>query len=186
MKLMLKNVRLAFPVLWEAKTFNGEGKPAYSAALIIARDDEQIGKVKKCISAVAKERWKDKAEQVLKSLVAQEKIALRDGDNKPDYDGFSGHMYVGTRSVVRPLVIDADKTPLTESDGKPYAGCYVNASLEFWAQDNNYGKRINASLRGVQFVRDGEAFAGSSSASADEFDALVAESMENAEYADFV
>lgn len=186
MKLMLKNVRIAFPVLWEAKTFNGEGKPAFSAALLMNRDDEQIKKVKQAISAVAKERWGAKAEQILKGLVAGEKIALRDGDNKPDYDGFAGTMYVGARSAVRPLVLDADKTPLNESDGKPYAGCYVNASIELWAQDNNYGKRVNASLRGVQFVRDGEAFAGSGAASADEFDALVAESMENAEYADFV
>ena len=186
MKIMLKNVRLAFPVLWEAKTFNGEGKPAYSAALLMSRDDEQVKKIKQAISAVAKERWKDKAEQVLKSLVAQDKIALRDGDNKPDYDGFAGNMYVGTRSAVRPLVVDRDRSQLTEADGKPYAGCYVNASIELWPQDNNYGKRINASLRGIQFVRDGDAFAGSSAASADEFDALVAESMENAEYDDFV
>jgi hypothetical protein len=27
-----------------------------------------------------------------------------------------------------------------------------------WAQDNKYGKRINASLEAIQFVRHGEAF----------------------------
>ena len=32
MKLKLNNVRLAFPVLFEAKTVNGEGKPAFSAS----------------------------------------------------------------------------------------------------------------------------------------------------------
>ena len=36
----------------------------------------------------------------------------------------------------------------------------MNAIVELWAQDNNYGKRINASLAGVQFAKDGEAFAG--------------------------
>ncbi|EOA7521129.1 ssDNA-binding protein, partial [Escherichia coli] len=32
------------------------------------------------------------------------------------------------------------------------------------------GKRINASLGGVQFLRDGDAFAGGGVASADDFD----------------
>lgn len=36
--------------------------------------------------------------------------------------------------------------------------------------DNNFGKRINASLGGVQFYRDGDAFAGGGVASEDDFD----------------
>ena len=97
-------------------------------------------------------------------------MALHDGDLKSNYDGFPGNLYVSARSTTRPLVINNDKSPLTEQDGKPYAGCYVNASIELWAQDNNYGKRVNASLRGVQFLRDGDAFAGGGAASEDEFD----------------
>jgi hypothetical protein len=69
-------------------------------------------------------------------------------------------------------VIDRDKTPLTSADGRPYAGCFVNASVELWAQDNNFGKRINASLRGVQFFKDGDAFSGGGAASDDEFDSV--------------
>ena len=79
-----------------------------------------------------------------------------------------------TRAQGRPLVIDADKSPLTEQDGKPYSGCYVNASIELWAQDNNYGKRVNASLSGVQFFRDGDAFAGGRAADVDDFDDVTA------------
>ncbi|EAA6845047.1 DUF2815 domain-containing protein, partial [Salmonella enterica subsp. enterica] len=33
-----------------------------------------------------------------------------------------------------------------------------------------FGKRVNASLSGVQFLRDGDAFTGGQPASADEFD----------------
>jgi hypothetical protein len=54
----------------------------------------------------------------------------------------------------------------------------VNASIELWCQDNNYGKRINASLRGVQFLKDGEAFAGGGVANADEFDDLAADEID--------
>ena len=67
-------------------------------------------------------------------------------------------MYVSARSVKRPGVVDRDLSPLTAEDGKPYAGCYVFATIRLWAQDNQWGKRINASLRNVQFIKDGEAF----------------------------
>jgi hypothetical protein len=71
-------------------------------------------------------------------------------------------------------VIDRDKSPLTAEDGKPYSGCYVNCSLELWAQDNSYGKRINAQLGGVQFFKDGDAFSGGGSAAdADDFDEIT-------------
>lgn len=42
--------------------------------------------------------------------------------------------------------------------------------IDVWAQDNNFGKRINASLGGVQFLRDGDAFAGGGVASEEDFD----------------
>lgn len=172
MKVKLNNVRLAFPQLFEAKTVNGEGEPAFSASLLIDPADPQIKALNAAIDAVAKEKWAAKAEAILKTMRATDKTCLHDGDLKDQYAGFEGMLYVSARSKTRPLVIDADKTPLTAKDGKPYAGCYVNASIELWAQDNSYGKRVNASLRGVQFLRDGDAFAGGAPASEDEFDDL--------------
>jgi hypothetical protein len=71
----------------------------------------------------------------------------------------------------RPLVITRDKTPIVESDNIVYAGCYVNAIVSLWAQNNQYGKRINAQLDAVQFVRDGEPF-GDGGVSPNEFDAF--------------
>lgn len=170
MKLKIANVRLAFPVLFEAKTVNGEGKPAFSASFLINPADPQVKAINAAIEQVAKDKWGAKAEAILKQMRAQDKVCLHDGDLKSNYDGFPGNLYVSARSATRPLVIDRDKAPLNEQDGKPYAGCYVNASVELWPQDNNYGKRINASLRGVQFLRDGDAFAGGGAASEDEFD----------------
>lgn len=173
MKLKLSNVRLAFPTLFEAKTVNGEGKPAFSASFLLDPADPQVATINQAIDACAKDKWGAKADAILKAMRGADKVFLHDGDLKDNYEGFAGTLYVSSRSTTRPLVIDADKTPLTEKDGKPYAGCYVNASIELWAQDNNYGKRVNASLRGVQFLRDGDAFAGGAPASDDEFDDLT-------------
>ena len=77
--------------------------------------------------------------------------------------------FLACHSTVRPTVLDRDKTPLTENDGKPYAGCYVNAVVDIYAQKGDF-PGIRASVSGVQFHSDGEAFGGGRPASADEFD----------------
>ena len=177
MIVKLNNVRLCFPQLFEAKTVNGEGKPAFSAAFLIDPKDPQIEVLNKAIEAVAKEKWGAKADAMLKTIRAADKTCLHSGDLKANYDGFEGMMYVSARNALRPLVVDVNKAPLTAEDGKPYAGCYVNASVELWTQDNNYGKRVNATLRGVQFYKDGESFAGGGVASDDDFDDLTADDL---------
>ena len=138
---------------------------------------EKLKAINAAIEAVAREKWGVKADANLKTLRAADKTCLHSGDLKSNYAGFEGMLYVSARNALRPLVIDVNKAPLAEEDGKPYAGCFVNASVELWVQDNNYGKRINATLAGVQFYRDGEHFAGGGVADADEFDDLTAEDL---------
>lgn len=176
MKIRLNNVRLAFPALFEAKTFQGEGAPAFSAAFILGADHPQLEQIKAAIEKVGSEKWGAKWPQIKKTIEAKDALAFRSGDLKTEYEGFEGNFYVSARNKTRPAVFDRDsKTRLEQEDGKPYAGCYVNAAIEFWAQDNSFGKRINASLSGVQFFRDGEAFAGGGVATEADFDDLSAE-----------
>lgn len=170
MKIKLNNVRLAFPALFEAKTVNGEGDPAFSASFLMEPNHPAVAELRAAFEQIGKEKWAAKWPAIKKEIEAKDRLALHDGDLKSQYGGFEGNLYVSSRAKTRPLVIDKDRSPLTAADGKPYAGCYVNASIELWAQDNNYGKRINATLRGVQFYRDGDAFAGGAPADADEFD----------------
>ena len=170
MLLKLKNVRIAFPAIFEAKTFEGTGDPAYSASFILEKGNPGIKEAEATILAVAKEKWGAKADAVLKDLKAKDKTCLRDGDSKADYDGFPGNMYIAARNKSRPLVIDRDKSPLTQADGKPYGGAFVNANVDIWPQDNGFGKRINATLVGVQFSKDGDAFSGAAPGTPDDFE----------------
>jgi len=170
MKLKLLNVRLAFPQLFEAKTVAGEGKPAHSGTFLIDPADPQVKAINAAIDATAKEKWGAKADAILKQARAADKVCLHNGDLKATYDGFPGNLFISARNPLRPTVVDADKTPLTEKDGRPYAGCYVHVVLELWAQDNQYGKRVNATLMGVQFYKDGDSFTGGGVASEDDFD----------------
>ena len=89
-----------------------------------------------------------------------------------DFGGFAGCMSIKASTKRRPIVINRDKSPITEDDGIIYPGCYVNAIIEVWAQNNAWGKRVNANLLGVQFVADGEPFGSGVSASADDFDVV--------------
>lgn len=170
MKLFLNMVRLAFPELYEAKTMDGEGDPSFSASLILTPQHPDIKALNAVIEAVAKEKWGAKADAILEGILAADKGCLHNGDRKAHLAGFKGNKFVPARSATRPLVIDANKVPLTKKDGKPYSGCYVNGHIDVWAQDNKFGKRINAGLCGIQFVKDGDSFRGSGASSVDEFD----------------
>lgn len=173
MKILIKNVRLAFPNLFKATAPATGGEPAFSASFLLAPSHPQFKELEAAIASVAKEKWQAKADVTLKALKSSDKTCLHNGDAKSEYDGFEGMFYISTRSKTRPTVVAGDRSPLSAEDGKPYAGCFVDASIEIWAQDNNFGKRINAQLRGVQFRRDGDAFGGGSKpADADEFEEI--------------
>ena len=174
-RIMLNDVRLSFaPGLFEPSVPKGSQpgtKPKYNCGIILSPDHPQLEAVRAKMKAVAQEKWGAKWEATYTALEKQDKLALHDGDLKPNYDGYPGNFFLNPNSEesAPPTVIDRDRTKLTARSGRPYAGCYVNASIEIWAQDNTFGKRINAQLRGVQFLRDGDAFSSARPADVDEF-----------------
>jgi hypothetical protein len=82
-------------------------------------------------------------------------------------------MALSAKNVKRPTIVDRNGAPLVQADGKPYDGCFVLAKVSFWAQDNNHGKAVRASLLGVQFMYDGDSFSAGRVASAEEFEDLT-------------
>ena len=177
-RIMLRNVRLSFPALFEPEAFKPGDEPKYKATFLVDKDSPQIAEVNAAILAVLRESPKvgpKKADTVLKQISGNpNKFCWQTGDNT-DYDGYAGMMSLAAKAkeAARPTVIDANKAPLTARDGKPYAGCYVNASVELYVYDN-LGIGITAQLRGVQFLRDGDAFAAGRPADGDEFEEVAA------------
>jgi len=171
MIVKLKNVRLAFPNLFTPQSVNGS-EPKFNAVFLIDPNNPVVKEIEAAMLDVAKAKWGAKGQAQFDAAKKGGKVCLRDGADKPDYDGFEGNLYLSASNATRPMVLDRDRSPLTQADGRPYAGCYVHGSVEIWAQDNQYGKRINASLRGVQFFKDGDSFAGGTPVSEDEFDDL--------------
>lgn len=163
-KLVLKSVRLSFPSLFATEKYNGTDTGKFAATFLIPKDDKQAKEIQKAVVSAAEEHF---GKPVPKAV----KYCLGDGDEK-EYDGYADHWSIKATTKRRPIVIDRDKTPLVEEDGKPYAGCFVNASIEIWVMDNQYGKRVLAALNGVQFNKDGEAFGSGASSAMDDFDEL--------------
>jgi len=163
----LTNVRLSFPALWQPRVGpDANSKPSYQASFILDKkaNAADIEKVRAVIASIVKESFKGKMPP---------KICLRDGSEKPDVDGYGdGVMFISARSDKKPEVVARNMEKIIESDGKVYAGCVVNATVRLWAQDNNYGKRINAQLRAIQFVKDGAAFGEAAVDVTKEFTAL--------------
>lgn len=160
-KISIKNARLSFPSLFQKASFDGkEGK--YEATLLFPKTDT---KTYDAIMAAIEECKKEN-----KLKVASDKLFIKDGDDI-EYDGYAGMWAVKASNNKRPTTINRDRTPLVEADEVLYAGCYVNAIVEPWGQNNKFGKRVNANLLGIQFVKDGESFGdGGTSASVDDFE----------------
>lgn len=187
MKIRVRNVRLAFPALFQPRAFGAEDSaPAYSASFIlegqgtdpvveVARPQPdgttkwQETKLWDVLLTVARDKWGAKGEQNFRALKSSGKLCVRDGADKAAYSGFEGNLYISARNPqVKPLVLGPDRKELDPDSGKLYAGCYVHAVLDIYAQDNAYGKRINASIGTVMFAKDGEAFGGGARGSADD------------------
>ncbi len=116
---------------------------------MIERNDPQLKHIKGVIAELARTKWQNK---VPKSL----KTCLVDGEEK-DNEAYHEYITISASEKMRPAIVNRDGvTPVYEEDGTVYSGCYVNVILTLWAQDNQYGKRINANLRAIQYVRDGE------------------------------
>lgn len=155
MKHTFNGARLAFPDIFEP---NKDGK--FAAAFIFPPDHPGIEALKKVVQEVGAAKWGPKWAQIGKELKAGDNLLIHNGDSKASYVGYEGNLFFNANNTVRPTVVDRDRSPLVAADGKPYSGCYVNVIIDVWAQDNQYGKKVNAQLQGIQFVKDGEAFSG--------------------------
>lgn len=174
-QVILKDVRLSYPELFTPREYTpGDGKPRFSAVFIIEPGSENHKTLMSAIQAEMKEKFGDKAKVRYEAMKNDSKsFCYVNGDLKDD-ENFEGKMLLAAHrhaSKGAPAVVDRNpKKKLTAADGKPYAGCYVNTKVEIYVQNKgNIGVRCD--LLGVQFSKDGEAFAGAP-ATADGFEDL--------------
>jgi hypothetical protein len=170
-RYVLLNWRLAFGQgLWvkskPAKADPGV-KEKFRISLLGEREHPQLPEINKIIRAEAQGKFGAKWEATLKAAEAQQKVCLRDGDLKAEYEGFADHWAISANSFTRPTAFKG-KEPVTEDSGIIYSGCNVNAIVTFKAYDN-VSKGVTCELNGVQWHSANDAFAGGKAADPDEF-----------------
>jgi len=185
----LSNVRASYlycfePFVARPTAQNPNPKPVFTCHFLMAPNHPDLARVAATIEAVGSaKQWKGGAQWagVKEGLKGQDKLCLHRGDiSKAGQPEYAGLFYISGNNQRRFTVVDADRTPLTAKDGKPYSGCYVNAIIDIYAQDNDFGKRINATITGIQFVRHGDSFGGGAAPAAPEEFGVVAGSADMA------
>lgn len=150
--IKIKYARCIYPSLFRTEVFKGEDTQKYSITLIL--DKEKDAAVIEEIQAEIDRRVKDLK---VKKLGA-DKICLKDGDESgiAEYEGC--YTIKATRKK-KPKVFDSEGDE-TDDEDLIYGGCFVNAIIDLWTQNNSWGKRVNANIYGVKFVDDGEPLGG--------------------------
>lgn len=177
--IMLKNVRCSFPQLWKEDVKDGQ---TFGRGITLLLDKTEhaakINAIRSAMQLVADESSK------LKGILPEDHmLCLKKAPrNRAEY----GDVMVLKAGAQRtPLVLldtvdPVTKQPMraTEETDKIFSGCYVNAKIDIWGQDNKYGQRINAKIIAVQFAAPGESFDGSyvpEEVAAEGFDAIEGE-----------
>lgn len=161
----IRNVRLSYPVLFQPRAFKNKdgtfsGDLKYSASFLLDKvtNKGDIDALTKAALLTKQEKWQGKQVNFTGK-------SIRDGSEKEATDGYSDKLvFISASHLPKPgdnwskCVVDEKLNPVTAEDAKFYAGCYVNATVKAWAQDNGFGKRINWQLVNVQYLRKGEPF----------------------------
>lgn len=161
--IRIDNVRVSFPHL--DKPYVGERDDGSSKAFFGI-----VGMLPKKTHVAAKDLIVEAINALLAAQpdnpkVSADKKFIRNGDDS-DREEYAGHWTVSARESRRPAVRN-QRGELILDEAKIadmiYGGCYCNILIRPWYQDGQkvgkgYGKRVNAGLVGVQFVRDGEPF----------------------------
>jgi len=161
-QLTTGKVRFSYCTLFTPRAIKEGDQPKYSVTLLIPKSDKAtLAKINGAVEA-AKDAYMKKNPG--KKLPTAMKISMHDGDGERVNGGefgeeCKGHYVMTVSSKNPPVVIYADKTPLTDPQ-ELYSGCYGRVVINFYVYDFQGNKGVSAGLNGVMKLYDGEPLAG--------------------------
>lgn len=160
----LNNVVLSFPTLIKPRAFAPGQVEKYSADFIMEPNDPQYEEFKQYAVSIAREKFADKADGILKMIGDNRKLrCFGDGNDRVKvadgsiYAGYEGNVYIGANSEDKPDLYDEVGNVLMNAT-KLSGGSIVNAYIRPWCQQNQYGNAIRCEVVAVQYVKAGESF----------------------------
>lgn len=151
--IRIDNVRCSFPHLDKPWAKEEGDTPRFSIVAMLPKDTHSAAK-DLCVKRINELMKENRVEKL-----GSDKKFIRNGDDS-GRDEYEGHWTVSAAENRRPSVRGRDNEVLTPDEilDTVYGGCYVSVLIRPWFQDNKYGKRVNAGLVAVRFMRDGEPF----------------------------
>lgn len=169
-KVVTGKARLSYAHIWQPHAIEEGSEPKYSCSLIIPKSDKKtIAAVNQAIENAKKAgaaKWGGK-------VPANLKLPLRDGDaDRPDDENYKNCYFINANSSARPGVVDRNKQTIIDPE-EVYSGCYVMASINFYAFNVSGNRGVAAGLNNLMKVSEGEPLGGKLSAERDFADVEV-------------
>jgi hypothetical protein len=177
MRTTLYNVRLSYAKIWDKNIPEDGGKPYYSTAVLVRKDDaDSLKKLETAINAAKQEGVRVFGGKIPPNL----HLPIRDGDterpNDPDY---AGCYFFTCKSYSKIDVVDRFVNPIFDRE-EIYSGCYVNIAVNTFAYNKNGNTGISIGLGNIQKVKDGPKLGGGGFKAEDDFQVITPETAENA------
>lgn len=169
-KVLTGEVRLSYVHLIEPRTNKPGDDPKYSATLLIPKTDFAT---KADIDASIQAAAQDAVSKVWNGAAPpQLRVPIYDGDGVrpsgvPFGDECKGHWVMTASTKNKPQVVGIDNINCELAPSDIYSGMYARVTIRFFGYSNSGNKGIGCGLGNVMKTRDGEALAGSASASVD-------------------
>lgn len=162
--------RLSFADIFVAREFKkGDGNFKFSSDILIPKKEEVVHGIKiggpavkkqimEAIAAAKVEKWG--GDTSVHPKIKASNVCFKDGDSEEHgSEETRGHWILRAKDDDKPTTLARNgRDEVKQSDGLIYSGSYANVMVNLWAMDNEWGKRINSNLRGVQVIGDGEKF----------------------------
>lgn len=170
MKVLTGECRLSYCNLTTPRAAQQGGEPKYSVTLLIPKTDVATkADIDAAIQAAANEAlskvWNG-------ARPPQLRVPIYDGDGVrpsgvPFGDECKGHWIMTASTKNKPQVVGIDNINCELAPSDIYSGMYARVTIRFFGYSNSGNKGIGCGLGNVMKTRDGEALAGSASASVD-------------------
>jgi len=159
-KVITGEARLSYAHVWEPHAVAEGQEKKYSCCLLIPKTDTKtIADINRAIEAAVQaglsKKFGGERPRKLNS-------PLRDGDTDDTHGGkedYAGNYFINASCTTQPGIVDRNRQPILKSE-EVYSGCYVLASVNFYAYNTNGNKGIACGLNHIMKVRDGDYLGG--------------------------
>lgn len=171
-KIVTPEFRVSFPSVFQPTSFEEGSDKKFEITMLFPKETD-LKALKELAREIAKEKWGEKFPKNMRKL-------FRDGDEKSELPGYSGHIFVKAISNYRPGLIDKKGLKIVsndfQSEGKEvsqeefYAGCWARAALTAYAYGGpgtKFTPGVSFNLNNLQKMRDDEPFGNRSNACED-------------------